>query len=65
MEALNAQIKKLEQIATFKDKYESLTQDYNDLLTKYNLQQTELESVKQELIDVTSESNHTISRLKV
>ena len=36
----------------YKQKYEDLKQDYSELLTKYNIQQGELQDVKQELSQV-------------
>lgn len=36
----------------YKEKYDELRQDFSELLNKYNIQQGELEDVKQELTQV-------------
>ena len=49
---LLCEVEKLATFIPYKDKYEDLRQDYNELLSKYNMQQGELQDVKGELHQV-------------
>lgn len=61
---LLSEVERLTTFIPYKQKYEELKQDYTELLSKYNIQQNELEIVKQELAQVIEQNGNTIGRLK-
>lgn len=46
------EIERMASYVPYKEKYDELRQDFSELLNKYNIQQGELEDVKQELTQV-------------
>lgn len=58
------EIERLTSFLPFKEKYDNLQQNYDELLLKHQMTQNELSDVKEELAQVIYENTQTVSRLR-